>query len=331
MDDLNNVLDESIAYYLEQEKALVSRLALLPKGKIRKKTIHSRDYYYLQYRNGDKVIDAYLGKTIPNDLGQQLIRREKFEKELKKVREALSLLKHKSDAATDLMSPVTLILEKLTMLKLWESGIEIIGSWCFLLYQKYLSLERYPLRTQDLDILIPRPYKGKAVDLSVIFRELGFEETINPDGSITFYTTSFKVEFLSPHDGGRKPRDARIEQLAVVPQYIQFSRMLLEEPMTLKIARGISARLPAPSAFFLHKLLVATRPGRSRKKAKDLRQAVFVGKYILSNGKERENMISRWNRFPGSWKKKIRQSLQGAAETVPLELSSIRSIGDLLQ
>lgn len=330
MDDLKNVLHESLAYYLEQEKALISRLALLPKGKIRKRNVYSRDYYYLQFRNGDKVVDTYLGKSIPHDLQKQLVQRGKLEKELKKVKDALSLLKQRPDKATDLLPPVKQILEKLTAMKLWESGIEIIGSWCFLLYQRYLPLERYPLRTQDLDILIPHPYKGEAVDLAILFRELGFEETINPDGSVAFFTPSFKVEFLAPRKGDRRPRNVRINTLAVVPQYIQFSRMLLEDPMMLRIARGIAARLPAPSAFFLHKLLVAIRPGRSRKKGKDLRQAVYVGKYILSNRKEQENLIARWNRFPVSWHRKALQALQAAEETVPLEGSSIQALRNIL-
>ena len=330
MDDLKNVLHESLAYYMEQEKAIVSRLALLPKGKIRKKKINTRDYYYLQFRKGEKVVDTYLGKTIPDDIQHQLAQRDKLEKELKKVREALSMLNHKADGATDLLPTVKRILEKLTAMNLWESGIEIIGSWCFLLYQRYLPLDRYPLRTQDLDILIPHPYKGEAVNLSVLLRELGFEETINLDGSITFFIPSFKVEFLAPSKGGGRPRDARIQKLAIVPQYIQFSQMLLEDPMMLRIVRGIAARLPAPSAFFLHKLLVSTRPGRSQKKEKDLRQAVYVGKYILSNSEEKESMLRRWGRFPGAWKKKVQHALRTAQQTVPLEQASIQAIQNLL-
>lgn len=45
--------------------------------------------------------------------------------------------------------------------KLWDEQIELIGSWCFHLYQKYLGVKKFPLRTQDIDILINIPYKKK--------------------------------------------------------------------------------------------------------------------------------------------------------------------------
>ena len=47
MDDLKNVLKDNLEYYLDQEKIIVSRLAVLPKGKIIKKNINQVTYYYL--------------------------------------------------------------------------------------------------------------------------------------------------------------------------------------------------------------------------------------------------------------------------------------------
>ena len=44
---------------------------------------------------------------------------------------------------------------------LFEEGIELIGSWCFRLYQKHLGVKRFPLRTPDIDFLIPNPFHGK--------------------------------------------------------------------------------------------------------------------------------------------------------------------------
>jgi hypothetical protein len=34
---------------------------------------------------------------------------------------------------------------------LFEEGVELIGSWCFKLYQKHLGVENFPLRTPDID------------------------------------------------------------------------------------------------------------------------------------------------------------------------------------
>ncbi len=44
---------------------------------------------------------------------------------------------------------------------LFDEGVELIGSWCFQLYQKHLGAKEFPFRTQDIDFLIPNPFRGK--------------------------------------------------------------------------------------------------------------------------------------------------------------------------
>ena len=44
---------------------------------------------------------------------------------------------------------------------LFDEGVQLIGSWCFQLYQKHLGAPRFPLMTQDIDFLIPNPYRGR--------------------------------------------------------------------------------------------------------------------------------------------------------------------------
>ncbi len=128
---------------------------------------------------------------------------------------------------------------------LWEYGIEVIGSWCFLIYQRYLPLEKYPLRTQDIDILIPLPYKGKSFNISSMLKQLGFEENFNPDGSIFFTGCGLKIEFLSPKRGREKKTTEYIKSLAVSPQLLRFMDILLQETIIINIAKGIRVRLPS--------------------------------------------------------------------------------------
>jgi hypothetical protein len=40
---------------------------------------------------------------------------------------------------------------------LFDEGVELIGSWCFKLYEKHLGAKSFPLLTQDIDFLIPTP------------------------------------------------------------------------------------------------------------------------------------------------------------------------------
>ena len=193
MEDLRDSLKENAAFYRRQMELIAARLAILPKGTLKPKKIGAETFFYLQYRRGESVKSDYVGKNVPPDLQEKLAERKRLEKELKQVREALKLLREKVDNKANLVEPLRSILAKLTKEKMWDSGFEIIGSWCFLLYQRLLPIEKYPLKTQDLDILIPLPYRGKSFDFNDFFKNLGFSESFNPDGSIFFYGHKMKV------------------------------------------------------------------------------------------------------------------------------------------
>lgn len=61
----------------------------LPKGSIKSKKINDKVYYYLSFRNGDKVISKYVGKNEDelSTLQEQLQRRKQIEEILKKLKE----------------------------------------------------------------------------------------------------------------------------------------------------------------------------------------------------------------------------------------------------
>ena len=90
---LKGILKESREYYKQMEAEILRRLSNLPKGSIKRRKINQRVYYYLQYRKGAKVVHKYLGKKKPVDLAGKLKERSDLEKELKKVKRSLALLK----------------------------------------------------------------------------------------------------------------------------------------------------------------------------------------------------------------------------------------------
>jgi len=330
MEDLKNVLKENFEYYLEQETIIAARLSLLPKGRIKEKIINGDTYYYLQYRKGKKVIDEYIGKKIPGNLSEHLKERKKMEDELKKVREAIKMLNRKNSSGPDFIKPIKQILSKFTKIGLWESGIEIIGSWCFLIYQKHLPLEKYPLKTQDIDILIPLPYTGKAFDFSSFFREIGFSEHFNPDGSMFFSAPSLKVEFLAPQKGKGDKSSQFIKDLSVTPQLLRFVDILLKETLLIRISRNIKVKLPSPSSFFLHKLLISTRSKRKEKKEKDLRQAIYIGKFVIMDAGEKDKLLNQWRDFSNSWKARVKKALVQSRDILPLEKNFIKQMEKIL-
>lgn len=66
---------------------------------------------------------------------------------------------------------------------LFDEGAELIGSWCFKLYQKHLGVDNFPLRTPDIDFLFPTLFRGKAhPNFLKELEDLGFEVDFKGDG-----------------------------------------------------------------------------------------------------------------------------------------------------
>jgi hypothetical protein len=330
MQDIKDTLRESGEFLRDQERSIASRLAQLPAGNIRTKKKGAGVYFYLQYRRGRSVKTDYLGKTIPAGLREKLAERKRLEKELGRVRESLRLLREKPGRTTDLVDPLLAILRRLTEEKAWDAGLTLIGSWCFLLYQKYLPVEKYALKTDDLDILVPRPFQGKAFDLGKYLERLGFSRHFNADGSTYFAGNRMKIEFLAKEGReGRRPSHA-LTEMAIVPQELRYLDMLFAEPLILKVARGVRARVPAPADFLLHKLVIGTLPERRAKKEKDLRQAVYTAKYVMSDKPETDRLVRHWQDLPAKWKARIRKAIDEARDITPLEQGVLQRLKEIL-
>ncbi len=330
MSDLQNVLSESAGYYLEEKAKVAARLALLPKGTIKQKKIGGKTYYYLSYRQGKKIIDEYLGAAVPEDLRPKLEERKALLNRLKEIKASLALLRHPAEAATDLSGAIIGILRALSKEGLWDSGLEIIGSWCFLIYQKHLPLKPYPLRTEDIDLLIPIPYKGKRHDLPRVLQQLGFSESFHPDGSSLFTGAGLRIEFVSPKRGRSESSAARVPDLKVTTQLLRYTDMLASQTLVLNVARGAKVRLPSPAAFLLHKLIIASLWQRSEKQVKDLGQAMAVARFVLQNQEQRKQLGSLWSALLPGWRKKAASSLRKARALVPLEAGAADGLAALL-
>jgi len=265
------------------------------------------------------VVDEYIGKNVPEELLKSLKKRKALEIEVRKLREGIIALKGRRNDIYEFIEPVKKLFHIFTKEKLWDEEIEIIGSWCYILYQNYLTVRKYPLKTEDLDILIPFPYKGREVDLSKLLQELGFSINFYDDGSLFFTGFGMKIEFLSPEKGRGKEKPVFIERLKITPQMLRYLDILLKESMVIGIGRGINVKVPAPAAFFIHKLLVSQKRREKGKREKDLKQAIYIGEYILKNKNESEKIPRLLSQVPDSWKKKIKQSLEESMEILPEE------------
>jgi len=209
---------------------------------------------------------------------------------------------------------------------LWDEGVELIGSWCFYLYQRHLGVKPYPFKTQDIDFLLPYPYRGHAkVDLIDELKRLGFRHDFRPDGSIYLWNAELRIEFLIPERGRGRDKAVEIKPLAVKAMPLRFMDMLLRYPTSVTEG-GMRVSLPDPAAFCLHKLLVANRRRRTESRQKDLEQALHVAPIV------KESTLKRiYQELPKTWRRAVIQTLEKTAQSTVLLRQEAQHLLDTLQ
>lgn len=209
------------------------------------------------------------------------------------------------------------ILETFDELGLWKDGVELIGSWSFLLYQRHLGVRALPLRTQDVDFLLPWPYHGRLVDLSTRLAKLGFHSVTTSIGSMYFVHPELKLEFLTP-EHGKGGQDFRlVGALGIKAVPLRFLDMLLKDSILVGTGK-LKARVPAPMNFCLHKLLIAQRRPTAAKREKDIEQAVYVLGILKPN-----EFAKAEADLPPKWRGLVRKSLTSAWDLLPLERETL--------
>lgn len=204
-------------------------------------------------------------------------------------------------------------------LGMWKDGVELIGSWSFLLYQRHFGVRPLPLRTQDIDLLLPWPYPERSrVALSEALLKLGFRPAHNPDGSNYFIHPELKLEFLSP-ERGKGGLDARaIKPLGLRAVSLRFMDMLLKDSILLKEG-SVHVRVPKPLNFCLHKFVIAQRRTNPDKREKDIQQAVYVLAIL-----DPAEFMAEFEALPPKWRKLAEKSFAMAWTLFPLERPILR-------
>lgn len=87
MSILMEVFKEELDRLVRQQAVYSADLQELPKGYISKKNIRGKESYYLQYRDGDKIVSKYISANDLPDVKEQIRRRKQLEASLRRVKE----------------------------------------------------------------------------------------------------------------------------------------------------------------------------------------------------------------------------------------------------
>jgi len=316
---IEQVWEESRDYYFDYKSRLIGELLLSPVGSIKRKKGWGGWYLYLHRRAGQKFEDIYLGNE--GDPSVQIIvekirNRQRLISELRTTKKALNVLKvgKMSRNLKDFTEPLRKLFAEFEELGLFAAGVELVGSYCFKVYQSHFGVEWFPLRTVDVDFAIPLPYKGPSADLEMVLKELGFRQEFRTDGTIFYEGNGLKIEFLQPRKGsGIKDPLPQVKKLSTVPIPLPYLNILLNNKVTVRLRDIGQISLPSLPAFMLHKVLIADLPERKNKSEKDYIQAAAVAKKIAAD----LNLINEGSRIlqslPISWRKKMEKSVRKLA------------------
>jgi len=86
MSILMEVLEEELERLDRQEAAYERELQELPKGYISKKIIQGKEYYYLQRKEGGKVVSKYISAESFPAVDAQVKKRKQLDASLRRVR-----------------------------------------------------------------------------------------------------------------------------------------------------------------------------------------------------------------------------------------------------
>ena len=85
MSVLDEVLKEEYERLLRMRSAMSIEYDALPKGSISRKNIRGCDCYYLQYREGDKIVSKYIKKAELDELAAKIEKRRILRKTLRDI------------------------------------------------------------------------------------------------------------------------------------------------------------------------------------------------------------------------------------------------------
>jgi hypothetical protein len=313
---IDSILRENTEYYRRMKTLLVGRLLVNERGSLKRKIIDGKAYKYLRKKFFGNSFEKYIGPEYSQDsfrIEKALSQNKTDQEELDRAKDALKKLRVKNMNYEDFSERLRELFHLMEEQGLWDEGLQLIGSWCFKVYQNFFGVEHYPERTVDVDFAIHIPYRGVPVQIGRKLVDMGFQEDRNmSDGTIRYVAGDISVEFLKQQKSdGRNQGDPYIPELDIAPQALPYLNILLDRPVT-RTFRGLGKiTVPSMPAFMVHKLIVASKRRDPAKKEKDIRQARAVAQ-VLSG--DLDHLAELTAVFAGLHKTRKRMVVKSAKE-----------------
>jgi len=176
--------------------------------------------------------------------------------------------------------------QTLVILKEYLSDIVIAGGWAPLIYYHYFlsDKERMPLRTKDIDIVIPRTLEirgNNPIDellaeagFKIRFKSLHVDPAVSYEGKIGDFEV--EIEFLTHQKGAGEEQVIKVQD-GLQAQSLRYISILLDNAVEAIIddflfddGEKLRIKVPSPGSYVFQKGLTFSRRTLEVKKSKDL-------------------------------------------------------------
>lgn len=300
---------------------LTQRLALRDTrpGSISTKTDKGKKYLYAVQKDGHARVQRYLGPADDAEAKEaaDLVRRA--EAEAKDLRSTVSALKQAKIPAPTIVQGR--ILEVVANAGLFERGLTLVGTVAYQTYAcvvgAYLGAAAYV--TNDIDLSVAEFVAAdNEEDIGAILKRADprFEPHWHAGDKLPriFKTPNFQVDVITRYGRGRKS-PVLVEDLGCAAAALTFQEYLTGEAIEVAVlyGPGVLVRVPTPTRYALHKLLVAQERGRTElaKRQKDLHQARELMDILIDADEASfQDSLDEARERGRSWKSAINASLK---------------------
>lgn len=191
--------------------------------------------------------------------------------------------------------------------------IMVAGSWNVHLYNSYFGKDAAkipPIRTLDVDFLIPHPKKiASKQSIPLLLKDLGYLTDYRGEaGFIRLIHPDLIIEFLVPEKGrGTDDKPVPLQGLGVNASAMRFMDVLYENKITIRY-KGIKVSIAHPAALAIHYLLIYPRRKNRKKAEKNLMHALAILNLLVSKRKQDE-MRFVFLKLHSKWKKEVLELL----------------------
>ena len=202
----------------------------------------------------------------------------------------------------------------LVILKEYLSDIVIAGGWAPLIYYHYFlsDKERMPLRTKDIDIVIPGMLEirgNNPIDellaeagFKVRFKSLHVIPAVSYEGKIGDFEV--EIEFLTHQKGAGEEQVVKVQD-GLQAQSLRYISILLENAVEAIIddflfddGEKLMIRVPSPGSYVFQKGLTFSRRTIEVKKSKDL---YYIFDVLSQDLGWTESIASEFTRFKANY------------------------------